>query len=158
MLSSFCSICNTLCLTLVTNLVISPEWGKNHIVIMTIGTYPWSFLLAFVLSVLFRFMDSYYPFGIFKLLWHRYSLTVNQVMMTTVKHLKWWLGPLGSVAFLLAATLYHGNHDRNHKLWNIGKLRDNILHMEVLLEYWCSPLRNCRPKDKLLGFCTAWNF
>jgi hypothetical protein len=27
-------------------------------------------------------------------------------------------GTLGSVAALLAATLYQGNHDRNHKLWN----------------------------------------
>jgi hypothetical protein len=26
---------------------------------------------------------------------------------------------LGSVASLLAATLYQGNPDRNHKLWNI---------------------------------------
>jgi hypothetical protein len=28
-------------------------------------------------------------------------------------------GTLGSVASLLAATLYHGNPDRNNKLWNI---------------------------------------
>jgi hypothetical protein len=28
-------------------------------------------------------------------------------------------GTLGSVVSLLAATLYHGNPDRNHKLWNI---------------------------------------
>jgi hypothetical protein len=28
-------------------------------------------------------------------------------------------GILGSVASLLAATLYQGNPDRNHKLWNI---------------------------------------
>jgi hypothetical protein len=28
-------------------------------------------------------------------------------------------GTLGSVASLLAATLYQGNPDRNHKLWNI---------------------------------------
>jgi hypothetical protein len=28
-------------------------------------------------------------------------------------------GTLGSVVTLLAATLYHGNPDRNHKLWNI---------------------------------------
>ena len=29
------------------------------------------------------------------------------------------MGTLGSVASLLAATLYQGNPDRNHKLWNI---------------------------------------
>jgi hypothetical protein len=28
-------------------------------------------------------------------------------------------GTHGSVASLLAATLYQGNPDRNHKLWNI---------------------------------------
>jgi hypothetical protein len=27
------------------------------------------------------------------------------------------------VASLLAATIYQGNHDRNHKLWNIGSLQ-----------------------------------
>jgi hypothetical protein len=26
----------------------------------------------------------------------------------------------GSVASLLETTLYQGNHDRNHNLWNIG--------------------------------------
>jgi hypothetical protein len=31
---------------------------------------------------------------------------------------------LGSVAALLAATLYQGNSDRNHKLWNIYQMRD----------------------------------
>jgi hypothetical protein len=29
------------------------------------------------------------------------------------------IGTLGSAAFLLAATLYQGNPDMNHKLWNI---------------------------------------
>jgi hypothetical protein len=29
-------------------------------------------------------------------------------------------GTLGSVASLLAATIYHENPDRNHKLWNIA--------------------------------------
>jgi hypothetical protein len=29
-------------------------------------------------------------------------------------------GTLGSVTSLLAATLYQGNPDRNHKLWNIA--------------------------------------
>jgi hypothetical protein len=29
-------------------------------------------------------------------------------------------GTLGSVASLLAATLYQGNPDRNHMLWNIN--------------------------------------
>jgi hypothetical protein len=41
---------------------------------------------------------------------------------------------LGSVASLLAATLYQGNPDRNHKLWNIRSNERYILHMQVLLE------------------------
>jgi hypothetical protein len=44
-------------------------------------------------------------------------------------------GTLGSVASLLAATLYKGNPDRNHMLWNIVSSERYILHMQVLLEY-----------------------
>jgi hypothetical protein len=42
-------------------------------------------------------------------------ITVNQVMVAiyTVS-----LGTLGSVSSLFVATLYQGNIDRNHKLWN----------------------------------------
>ena len=49
---------------------------------------------------------------------HRYSITVNQFM----------------VASLLAETLYQGNPDRNHKLWNTVSSERYILHMQVLLE------------------------
>jgi hypothetical protein len=38
-------------------------------------------------------------------------------------------GTLGSVASLLAATLYQGNPDRNHKLWNIVSSERYILHI-----------------------------
>jgi hypothetical protein len=41
---------------------------------------------------------------------------------------------LGSVASLLAATLYQGNHDRNHKFRNIVSTERYILHMQVPLE------------------------
>jgi hypothetical protein len=41
---------------------------------------------------------------------------------------------LGSVASLLAAALYQGNPDRNHKLWNIVSIERYILHMQVELE------------------------
>ena len=44
-------------------------------------------------------------------------------------------GTLGSVASLLAATLYQGNPDRNHKLWNIVSSEKYILHIQVLLKY-----------------------
>jgi hypothetical protein len=43
-------------------------------------------------------------------------------------------GTLGSVASLLAAMLYQGNLDRNHKLWNIISTEIYILHMQVLFE------------------------
>jgi hypothetical protein len=41
-------------------------------------------------------------------------------------------GTLGSVASLLAATLYQGNPDRNHKLCNIVSSERCMLHMQVL--------------------------
>jgi hypothetical protein len=44
-------------------------------------------------------------------------------------------GTLGSVASLLAATLYQGNPDKNHYLWNIVSTERYIRHMQVLLEF-----------------------
>jgi hypothetical protein len=38
------------------------------------------------------------------------------------------IGTRGSVASLIAATLYPGNSDRKHKLWNIGSTERYILH------------------------------
>jgi hypothetical protein len=43
-------------------------------------------------------------------------------------------GTLGSVTSLLAATLYQGYPDMNHKLWNSVSSERYILHMQVLLE------------------------
>ena len=43
-------------------------------------------------------------------------------------------GTLVSIASLLAATLYQGNPDTNHKLWNIVLTERYILHIQVLLE------------------------
>jgi hypothetical protein len=43
-------------------------------------------------------------------------------------------GTLGSIATLLAATLYQGHPDSSHKLWNIVSSERYILHMQVLLE------------------------
>ena len=61
---------------------------------------------------------------------HLYYITVNQVMVACP------IGTLGSVASMLAATLYQGNHDMDHKLWNIGSIERDMLHiyMQVLLE------------------------
>jgi hypothetical protein len=44
------------------------------------------------------------------------------------------LETLGSVASLLAATPYQGNHDRSHKLWNFVSTERYILHIQVLLQ------------------------
>jgi hypothetical protein len=82
---------------LVSNLVISHEWGKDRVVLTT------------VVHMRGR-------------LWHRYSVTVNQIMAATVT-----IGTFDSVAFLLAATLYQENHDMNHNLWNIGSTEKYIL-------------------------------
>ena len=38
---------------------------------------------------------------------------------------------LGSVSSLLAATLYQGNPDRNHKLWNIGLTKYTYSHIKI---------------------------
>jgi hypothetical protein len=43
------------------------------------------------------------------------------------------IGTLGSVASLLAATLYLGNLDMNHRRWHIVSTERYILHMQVLL-------------------------
>jgi hypothetical protein len=42
--NSSCSTCDTRRFTLVTNRVVSHGWGKDRIVIMTNGIYPWSFV------------------------------------------------------------------------------------------------------------------
>ena len=42
--SSSCSTSGTRCVNLVTNPVISHEWGKDRQVLTTSGTYPWSFV------------------------------------------------------------------------------------------------------------------
>jgi hypothetical protein len=42
--SSSCSTSGTRRVNLVSNPVISREWGKNREVFTTIGTYPWSFV------------------------------------------------------------------------------------------------------------------
>ena len=44
MISSSCSTSDTRRVNLVTNPVISHEWGKDQEVFTTSGTYPWSFM------------------------------------------------------------------------------------------------------------------
>ena len=83
--------------------------------VTTSGTYPWSFI-----SQIFHNGQPS----------HGCDRQTFEVMTSTYPR-----GTLGSVASLLAATLYQGNPDRNHKLWNIVSTETYILHMQVLLEY-----------------------
>jgi hypothetical protein len=94
---------------LVTNPIISREWGKNREVFTTSGTYPWSFVT--------QIFQNGQPS-------HGGGRKTFEVMILPK-------GTLCSVASLLAATLYQGNHDRNHKVWNIVSSERYILHIRV---------------------------
>ena len=63
----------------------------------TSGTYPWSF----VTQIFHNGQPS-----------HGGDRKIFEVMTSTLPK-----GTIGSVASLLAAILYQGNPDRNHKLW-----------------------------------------
>ena len=80
----------------------------------TSGTYLWSFVT--------QIFHSGQPN-------HGGDRKTFEVMTSTLPK-----GTLGLVASLLAAALYQGNPDRNHKLWNIVSSERYILHMQVLLE------------------------
>ena len=99
---------------LVTNPVTSRERGMDRKVFTTSGTYPWSF----VTQIFHNGQPS-----------HGGNRKIVEVMTSTLPR-----GTLGSVASLLAATLYQGNSDRKHKLLNIVSSVIYILHVQVLLE------------------------
>ena len=113
---SFYSTSDTRRVNLVTNSVIRHAWGKDQEVFTTSGTYPWSF----VTQIFHNGQPS-----------HGGDRKTFEVVSSTELR-----GPLGSVASLLAATLYQGNPDSNHKLYNIVSTERYILHMQVLLECW----------------------
>jgi hypothetical protein len=109
--SSSCSTSGTRRVNLVANPVVSRESGKDREVFTTSGTYPWSF----VTQIFHNGQPS-----------HGGERKMFEVMTSTLpKRI------LGSVASLLAATLYQGNPDRNHKLWNIVSSERYILHIEI---------------------------
>ena len=112
--SGSCSTSGTRRVNLVTNPVISRECGKDREVFTTSGTYPWSF----VTQIFHNGQPS-----------HGGDRKIFEVMTSTLPK-----GTLGSIASLLAATLYQGNPDRNYKLWNIVSSERYILHMQVLSE------------------------
>ena len=78
----------------------------------TSGTYPWSFVT--------QIFQNGPPS-------HGGGRKTFEVMTSSYPR-----GTLGSVTSLLAATLYQGNPDRNHKLWNIASTERYILHIQVL--------------------------
>jgi hypothetical protein len=96
--SSSCSTSDTRRVNLVTHPVISREWGKDLEVFTISGAYSWSF----VTQIFHNGQPS-----------HGGDRNIFEVMTSTLPK-----GTLGSVASLLAATLYQGNIDRNHTLWN----------------------------------------
>jgi len=112
--SSSCSTSGTRRVNLDTNPVIRREWGKDREVFTTSGTYPWSF----VTHIFHNGQPS-----------HGGDRKIFEVMTSTLPK-----GTIGSVASLLAATLYQENPDRNHKLWNIVSPERYIHHMQALLE------------------------
>jgi hypothetical protein len=71
-------------------------FGRSWEVLTTSGTYPWSF----VTQIFHNGQPS-----------HGGDRKIFEVMTSTLPK-----GTLSSVASLLAATLYQGNPDRNHKL------------------------------------------
>ena len=73
----------------------------------TSGAYPWSF----VTQIFHNGQPS-----------HGGDRKIFEVMTSSLTK-----GTLGSVASLLAATLYQGNPDKNHKFWNIVSSERYIL-------------------------------
>ena len=106
---SSCSTSGTCRVNLVTHTVIRREWGKYREVFTTSGTFPWSF----VTQIFHNGQPSYGG--------DRWLQLYQEE-------------PFGSVASILAATLYQGNPDRNQTFWNIVSNERCILHMQVVLE------------------------
>jgi hypothetical protein len=111
---SSCSTSGTRRVNLVTNPVISHERRKELEVFTTCETYLWSF----VTQIFHNGQPS-----------HGGDRKLFEVMTLTLPK-----GTIGSVASLLAATLYQRNPDKNQKLWNIVSSEIYILHMQVFLE------------------------
>ena len=77
------------------------------------GTYPWSF----VTQIFHNGQPS-----------HGGDRKFFEVMTSTLPK-----GTIGSVVSLLAATLYQGNHDRSHNLWNFGSTERYTNVLETVL-------------------------
>jgi hypothetical protein len=137
--SSSCSTSGTRRVSLVTNPVISHERGKDREVLTTSGTYPWSF----VTQIFHNGQPS-----------HSSDRKTFEVMTSTLPK-----GTLGSVASLLAATLYQGNPDRNHKPWIIVSMGRYILHMLKYCQKWHNtPIINHSPNPHVHVYTVYYYF
>ena len=79
---------------------------------------------------------------------HRYAIHIwsDEFNLTT-------RNPWFSSFFVSSKSLskYHGNHDRNHRVWNIASTERYIFHLPVLLECcYISVLHNT-------SYCTKWS-
>jgi hypothetical protein len=112
--SRYCSTCRTRRIILITNPLISHEWGQDRNVSKNDGSYRWLFVTQIFLTGLPSHGGDCKSFEVMT------STTWNSL----------------SVPLLLAATLYEAIHDRTHKLYNIGSTERCIFHMQVVLECW----------------------
>ena len=102
--SSSCSTSGARRVNLVTNPMISHEWGKDREVFSTNGTYSITMNQVMVATVKFPKDD--------------FNLAKRNPRFSSI----------------LVSSKPQGNPNRNHKLWNIVLTERDILHMQVLLE------------------------
>jgi hypothetical protein len=76
---------------------------------------------------------------------HGIDRKIFEVMTSTLPK-----GTLGSVASLLAATLYQGSPDRNHKLWTIVS-SDNAQSRNITQLSPCQNYDKLMPNSSLVG-------
>ena len=105
-----CPTSDTCCVNLVTNPVISHDWGKNREMLTTSGTYPRSFLT----QTLHNGQPGHGGY--------RKTFEVTNDMNA-------WFS-----SFLVSRTLYQRHPNRNHKLWYIVSTERYILQNVLLFQ------------------------
>jgi hypothetical protein len=136
--TSSCCTSGTRRVNLVKNPVISHKWGKDREVFSTSWTYLWSFVTQI-------FHNGQPIYG--------GDRKTFEVMTSTYP-----IGTLGSVTSLLAATLYPGNPDRNHWLWNDVSTERDILHIQVPLECCYILMKVYNGKIEIISFVVKFSF
>jgi hypothetical protein len=103
------------------NLVLTIYWCKWRSLVLTIYWCKWRSLVL----------------TIYWCKWRSLVLTIYYIPIRQINQVRKDKISLVDIAFcnsLLAATLYQGMHDRNHKLLDIVSYERYILHMQMLLE------------------------